>query len=84
MTLLKTKQMTFILGRLSGLPTIHAFRRQTTREKRVFVFFSVAFTTSRPTLQTFITITLKENHFHNNNNAYMDTHFLLRMSLNNG
>ncbi len=39
MTLLKTKQMTFILGRLSGLSTIHAFRRQTTREKRVFVFF---------------------------------------------
>ncbi len=64
MTPVKTKQMTFILGRLSGLPTIHAFRRQTTREKRVFVFFSVAFTTSRPTLQTFITITLKENHFH--------------------
>ncbi len=39
MTPVKTKQMTFILGRLSGLPTIHAFRRQTTREKRVFVFF---------------------------------------------
>ncbi len=39
MTLLKTKQMTFILGRLSSLSTIHAFRRQTTREKRVFVFF---------------------------------------------
>ncbi len=39
MTLVKTKQMTFILGRLSGLPTIHAFRRQTTREKRVIVFF---------------------------------------------
>ncbi len=36
MTLVKTKQMTFILGRL---PTIHAFKRQTTREKRVFVFF---------------------------------------------
>ncbi len=39
MTPVKTKQITFILGRLSGLPTIHAFRRQTTREKRVFVFF---------------------------------------------
>ncbi len=82
MTLVKTKQMTFILGRLSGLPTIHVFRRQTTREKRVFVFFSVAFTTSRPTLQTFMTITLKAIPFHNN--AYIDTNFLLRMSLNNG
>ncbi len=39
MTPVKTKQMTLILGCLSGLPTIHAFRRQTTREKRVFVFF---------------------------------------------
>ncbi len=39
MTPVKTKQTAFILGRLSGLPTIHAFRRQTTREKRVFVFF---------------------------------------------
>ncbi len=74
--------MTFILGRLSGLPTIHEFRRQTKREKRVFVFFSVAFTTSRPTLQTFMTITLKAIPFHNN--AYIDTNFLLRMSLNNG
>ncbi len=82
MTLVNTKQMTFILGRLSGLPTIHVFRRQTTREKRVFVFFSVAFTTSRPTLQTFMTITLKAIPFHNN--AYIDTNFLLRMSLNNG
>ncbi len=33
-------------------------------------------------LQTFITITLKATPFHNN--AYIDTHFLLRMSLNNG
>ncbi len=82
MTLVKIKQMTSILGRLSGLPTIHAFRRQTAREKRVFVSFSVAFTTSRPTLQTFITITLKATPFHNN--VYIDTHFLLRMSLNNG
>ncbi len=82
MTLVNTKQMTFILGRLSSLPTIHVFRRQTTREKRVFVFFSVAFTTSRPTLQTFMTITLKAIPFHNN--AYIDTNFLLRMSLNNG
>ncbi len=39
MTPVKTKQMTFILGRLSGLPTIHAFRRQTTREKREFTYF---------------------------------------------
>ncbi len=84
MTLVKTKQMTFILGRLSGLPTIHAFRRQTTREKRVFVFFRLPLQLVGLLFTTFITFTLKENHFHNNNNAYMDTHFLLRMSLNNG
>ncbi len=38
-TPVKTKQMTFILGRLSGLPTIHAFRSQTTREKHEFTYF---------------------------------------------
>ncbi len=61
MTLLKTKQIIFILGHLSGLPTMHVFTRQTMREKRVFVFFHVTFTTI--TLQTYLTITLKAKHF---------------------
>ncbi len=37
MTVLKTKQIIFILGHLSGLSMIHVFTRQTVREKRVFV-----------------------------------------------
>ncbi len=39
MTLLKTKQIIFLLGHLSGLPTHRVFTRQTMREKRVFVYF---------------------------------------------
>ncbi len=39
MTLLKTKRIIFILGHLSGLPTMRVFTRQTMHEKRVFAFF---------------------------------------------